>query len=112
MLIAAVVVAALAAAQSPLMVPLALVLLGRWAYLDATARRVRNAVAWAILVPITLLFMLPVYLATRPLAAGEVRAGGTAWNVSRAFAATYAVGVGVLILRYSRMAVSQWPGPG
>jgi hypothetical protein len=47
--------------------------------------------------------VLPVYLATRPLAAGETRVGGTGWNIARTFAATYAVGVGVLLLRYFRL---------
>ncbi len=105
MWIAAGVVFGLAAAQSPLAIPVALVVLGRWVYLDTTARRVCNPVAWTIVVPITWLFMLPVYLATRPLAAGEVRGGGTWWNILHAFSATYAVGATLILLRYARMAV-------
>lgn len=99
------VVAGLAALQSPLMLPAGLVLLGRWVYLDTAGRGVRNPIAWAIIVPISWLFMLPVYLARRPLLAGEVRTGGTWWNLLRAFAATYAVGVGLLGLRYVRPAL-------
>ncbi len=106
MWIAAGVVFGFASGQSPLTIPVALVLLGRWAYLDAKARRICNPVAWTIMVPLTWLFMLPVYLATRPLAAGEIRTGGTSWNILRAFAATYAAGAFLVLLRFSRMAVS------
>ena len=110
--IAAGVVVALAATQSLLMIPLALVLLGRWAFLDATARRVPHPLALAFTVSITWPVMLPVYLATRPLAAGEVRVGGTTWNISRAFAATYAVGAGLLVVRYLPMVMfaMAWAG--
>jgi hypothetical protein len=103
--IAAGVVFGFAAAQSPMAIPLALVLLGRWVYLDAKARRVCNHVAWAIMVPLTWLFMLPVYLATRPLTAGEIRSGGILWNILRGFTATYAAGATVILLRYARMIV-------
>jgi hypothetical protein len=103
--IGAAVVAGLAALQSPLMLPAGLVLLGRWVYLDTAARGVRNPIAWAIIVPISWIFMLPVYLARRPLVAGEVRTGGTWWNLLRAFAATYAVGTALLALRYLRPAL-------
>ncbi len=103
--IGAAVVAGLAALQSPLMLPAGLVLQGRWVYLDTAARGVRNPIAWAIMVPISWPFMLPVYLARRPLVAGEVRTGGTWWNLLRAFAATYAVGTALLVLRYVRPAL-------
>jgi hypothetical protein len=103
--VGAALVAGLAALQSPLMLPAGLVLLGRWVYLDTAARGVRNPIAWAIIVPISWIFMLPVYLARRPLVAGEVRAGGTWWNLLRAFAATYAVGTALLGLRYARLAL-------
>jgi len=103
--IGAAVVAGLAALQSPLMLPAGLVLLGRWVYLDTAARGVRSPIAWAIIVPISWTFMLPFYLARRPLVAGEVRTGGTWWNLLRAFAATYAVGTALLVLRYSRPAL-------
>jgi len=87
------------------MLPAGLVLLGRWVYLDTVARGVCNPIAWAIIVPISWIFMLPVYLARRPLVAGEVRTGGTWWNLLRAFAATYAVGTSLLLLRYHRPAL-------
>lgn len=103
--VGAAVVVGLAALQSPLMLPVGLVLLGRWVYLDTAARGVRNPIAWAIIVPISWIFMLPVYLARRPLVAGEVRTGGTSWNLLRAFAATYAVGTALLALRYVRPAL-------
>jgi hypothetical protein len=103
--IGAAVIVGLAALQSPLMLPAGLVLLGRWVYLDTKARRICNPIAWAIIVPISWIFMLPVYLARRPLVAGEVRTGGTWWNLLRAFAATYAVGTALLGLRYLRPAL-------
>lgn len=103
--VGAAVVAGLAALQSPLMLPAGLVLLGRWVYLDTAARGVRNPIAWAIIVPVSWTFMLPFYLARRPLLAGEVRTGGTWWNLLRAFAATYAVGTALLVLRYFRPAL-------
>ena len=67
------VVVGLAALQSPLMLPAGLVLLGRWVYLDTAARGVRNPIALAIIVPVSWTFMLPFYLARRPLVVGEVR---------------------------------------
>jgi hypothetical protein len=60
--VGAALVAGLAALQSPLMLPAGLVLLGRWVYLDTAARGVRNPIAWAIIVPISWIFMLPVVL--------------------------------------------------
>ncbi len=95
------VITGLAALQSPLMLPAGLVLLGRW----VSARGVRNPIALAIIVPVSWTFMLPFYLARRPLVVGEVRTGGTWWNLLRAFAATYAVGTALLVLRYFRPAL-------
>jgi hypothetical protein len=48
MWIAAGVVFGFASGQSPLTIPVALVLLGRWAYLDAKACRICNPVTAAI----------------------------------------------------------------
>jgi len=53
-----------------------------WVLFDGLSRKMgSSAVLWTIgtliLGPIT----LPIYLALRPLKQGEVREGGTAWNV-------------------------------
>lgn len=60
-------------------------ILAIWAFVDAKKRQA-NAILWAagtlLLGPI----ILPFYFAKRPLKAGEVREGGTAWNVLKNFA--------------------------
>jgi hypothetical protein len=63
-----------------------------WVLLDGIARRIgANVAAWTfgtfLLGPI----VLPIYLAKRPLKKGEVREGGTAWNVLKNFAILWTV---------------------
>lgn len=56
-----------------------------WVFLDAQKRKA-EAVLWALG---TLIFgpvVLPIYLAKRPLKAGEIREGGLWWNVLKNFA--------------------------
>ncbi len=58
--------------------------------LDA-ARRRTNGFAWGTG---TLLFgpiVFPVYLAKRPLRPGEIRKGGTGWNILRNFALSWSL---------------------
>jgi hypothetical protein len=72
-----------------------------WVLEDCSRRRT-SSLGWTLgtffLGPI----VLPIYFAKRPLKTGEVREGGTAWNILRNFAllwtvAMAAIGVGTLI---------------
>lgn len=56
-----------------------------WLFLDAKKRKV-NGIPWAIGALLVGPVVLPVYLAKRPLKDGEVREGGTAWNILKNFA--------------------------
>jgi hypothetical protein len=60
-------------------------ILALWVLLDALKRKA-GAIPWAIGTLLLGPFVLPLYLAKRPLKAGEVREGGTAWNVLKTFA--------------------------
>src|SRR5271169_1487109 len=58
-----------------------------WVALDGLSRKIgRDTVFWAIGTSILLPLVLPLYLAKRPLKTGELRKGGTAWNVLKNFA--------------------------
>jgi Type VI secretion system VasI, EvfG, VC_A0118 len=58
-----------------------------WVLLDGIARRIGPLVAaWTVGTFLLGPIVLPVYLAKRPLKKGEVREGGTAWNVLKNFA--------------------------
>jgi len=56
-----------------------------WVFIDALGRKAKS-VPWAIgtffLGPV----ILPIYIAKRPLKSGEIREGGTAWNILKNFA--------------------------
>jgi hypothetical protein len=65
-------------------------LLVLWVLVDGF-RRGANAILWAIGTALLPPVVLPFYLAKRPLEAGEVRAGGTAWNVLKNFAIVWTV---------------------
>ena len=56
-----------------------------WVLIDSK-KRMNHVVGW----PLTTLFfgpvLLPIYLAKRNLKEGEVRSGGTGWNVLKSFA--------------------------
>jgi len=56
-----------------------------WVFVDGQKRKT-SAIPWAIGTALLGPIVLPVYVAKRPLKAGEVREGGTAWNVLRNFA--------------------------
>lgn len=70
------------------------ILIGAWVFYDAHRRGGRR-VAWALGTAVAPMFVLPFYFAKRPLRAGEVREGGTAWNVLRNFAFVWTVLVGL-----------------
>jgi len=56
-----------------------------WVLVDGLKRKAK-ALPWAIGTVLLGPIVLPVYIAKRPLKAGEVREGGTGWNVLRNFA--------------------------
>ena len=59
-------------------------ILAIWAFIDAK-RRKANAVLWAVST-IARSYYSSFYFAKRPLRVGEVRDGGTTWNVLKNFA--------------------------
>lgn len=61
-----------------------------WTGLDAYGRR-SNAVLYAVGAFLLAPIVVPVWIACRPLRAGETRDGGRAWNVLRAFAITWTI---------------------
>ena len=62
-----------------------------WVFFDARSRRMDQSVLWAIGTCFLMIFVIPFYLAKRPLKDGEVREGGTAWNVIKSFAIFWTV---------------------
>jgi hypothetical protein len=63
-----------------------------WVLLDGLARRIGpNVAAWTLGTLVLGPIVLPIYLAKRPLKKGEVREGGTAWNVLKNFAILWTV---------------------
>lgn len=65
--------------------------LAAWVFMDARSRKMDQAALWAVGTFLLLIFVIPFYLAKRPLKAGEVREGGTAWNVIKSFALFWTV---------------------
>ncbi len=61
-----------------------------WVLVDGLKRKTK-AIPWAIGTLLLGPVVLPVYVAKRPLKAGEVREGGTGWNVLRNFALFWTV---------------------
>jgi hypothetical protein len=57
-----------------------------WVFFDARSRKMDLSLLWAIGTALLMIFVIPFYLATRPLKDGEVREGGTSWNVIKSFA--------------------------
>ena len=57
-----------------------------WVFFDARSRKMDQPVLWAIGTAILMIVVIPFYFAKRPLKDGEVREGGTAWNVIKSFA--------------------------
>jgi hypothetical protein len=61
-----------------------------WVFFDA-GRRQNNRILWPLATVVLGPIILPIYLAKRNLREGEVREGGTAWNVLRNFAILWTV---------------------
>jgi hypothetical protein len=80
-------------------------ILAIWVYVDGANRKV-NAIPWAIGTGILGPIILPVYIAKRPLKAGEIREGGTAWNVLRNFAVLWTI-LMVVVAVWAMVGVSQ-----
>ena len=78
-----------------------------WVYQDAKKRK-NHTIGWPLGTFLIGPIVLPVYLAKRNLKAGEVREGGTAWNILRYFAIfwtlTMAVAIGAGLLNASNVA--------
>lgn len=67
-----------------------------WVLVDAIARKLGVvAVVWAIGTLVLGPLVLPVYLAKRPLKNGEVREGGTGWNVLKNFAILWTIAMAI-----------------
>lgn len=64
-------------------------LIAVWVFVDARQRKDDQPLAWALGTFLLLIVCLPYYLAKRNLKAGEVREGGTAWNLLKGFAAIW-----------------------
>ena len=72
-----------------------------WVLIDARKRR-NHAIGWPLATFLLGPLVLPVYLAKRNLREGEVREGGTSWNILRNFALFWTitmvvVGIGAMI---------------
>jgi hypothetical protein len=65
--------------------PILSIIFGIWVGFDGHKRKA-NFIVWAIGVAILGPIILPVYLAKRPLLSGQIREGGTAWNILKNFA--------------------------
>jgi len=66
-------------------------LLALWVFLDAFSRRSSAWLLWCLGTFLLAGIVVPIYLAVRPLRAGETREGGKAWNILRGFALTWTV---------------------
>jgi hypothetical protein len=67
-------------------------LMALWVFRDARQRRQgAAAVVWAIGALLAPFLALPLYRASRPLRADEVRTGGKPWNVLKDFARTWTI---------------------
>lgn len=67
------------------------IILAVWVFSDARQRRVASPGAWAAGVFFLMIVFLPLHVAKRPLKAGEVREGGTAWNFIKVFVIIWTV---------------------
>lgn len=57
-----------------------------WVFFDARSRKMDQSILWVIGTLLLMILVIPFYFAKRPLKDGEVREGGTAWNVIKTFA--------------------------
>jgi hypothetical protein len=61
------------------------IIIALWVFFDAKGRKVEQPIYWAIGAFFFMILAIPFYFAKRPLKEGEVREGGTAWNVIKSF---------------------------
>jgi hypothetical protein len=66
-------------------------LFAAWVFFDARSRKMETAPLWAIGTVLVMIFVVPFYFARRSLKPGEVREGGTGWNVMKSFAMIWTV---------------------
>lgn len=66
-----------------------------WVFIDAK-KRMNNVVGWPLMTVVLGPVVLPVYLAKRNLKEGEVREGGTGWNVLKNFALFWTITIVVV----------------
>ena len=66
-------------------------IISAWVFSDARNRKMDRPAVWAVAVFLLMIVFLPFYFATRSLKKGEVREGGTAWNVVKTFAMIWTI---------------------
>jgi hypothetical protein len=77
-----------------------------WVLIDGLSRNLRGiAVVWAICSVLFGPIVVPIYLAKRPLKVGEVREGGTAWNLLKNFAVFWTIVMAVVSIGILNAAV-------
>lgn len=69
-----------------------------WVCFDAHKRNIEIA-PWALGTALLGVIIVPIYLAKRSLLAGEIREGGTAWNVLKNFAILWTIAMGAVTLQ-------------
>ena len=57
-----------------------------WIFFDARKRRMGSPLRWSLGCFLLLIVFVPLYFAKRNLFPGEVREGGTGWNIVKSFA--------------------------
>jgi uncharacterized protein (UPF0297 family) len=81
------------------------VFLAIWVLVDGLKRKA-NAILWALGTVFLGPIVLPLYLAKRPLQPGELREGGTTWNVLKNFAVSWTIFMAVAAV-WGMVAVSE-----
>jgi len=83
-----------------------------WVFFDARSRRMgsKSALCWAIGTVLFAIVVVPFYFAKRRLKPGEVREGGTGWNVAKVLAICWTVMVAAVALVASATNSESSPG--
>lgn len=66
-----------------------------WVLMDARKRK-NHLIGWSVPTLFLGPFMVPIYLAKRNLKEGEVREGGTGWNILKNFALLWTITIAVM----------------
>jgi hypothetical protein len=82
-----------------------------WVFFDARSRKMERPALWGIGTVLMMILVIPSYFATRSLKDGEVREGGTAWNVVKSFAIFWTLTMFVAGV-WAMIAVSGSTSPG